>query len=60
MRNVKVFSNSYPEDVQESIDEWMKDNKVRILSVSGSMNDKKDVITYILYDDGEGIDLLNS
>jgi hypothetical protein len=61
MKKVKVFSNSYPEDVQPALDRWLEENKdVRILSINGSMNDKKDVITYVLYEDSTTADFLNS
>jgi len=63
MRKIKVFSDSYPQDVQTSIDDWVNSDKnIRIISVSGSMNSKQDVITYVLYENKEDMEksLLNS
>ena len=57
MRKVKTFKEGRY-DIQEAIDEWLKENpKAYIVSVSGVPYSNYELVTYVLYEERNGLSL---
>jgi hypothetical protein len=60
MRKIQIISDSYPNGLQEKIDNWISDNPdFYIISVSGAETSNI-FVTYILYEESFDTNILNS